>query len=243
MKILLITTLLLFSITSRNYSQPSEFDHTKFDVLLKENVDKNGNVNYSAFVSNKDFDNYIISIAEADISNLNEEDKLAFYLNAYNATVIKNVLDHLPITSPMDVDGFFKKITHKIVGDEITLDKLEYDYVMKIEPVLVHFGLVCAAESCPKLLRKAYDGETVFKQLEENGKTFLNDRSKNHIDKENKILYISEIFKWFKKYFEERYGSLQNTVVHFMNESDKEFLTENEVEIKFNNYNWQLNTQ
>ena len=243
MKILPLITLLLLSIAGCNYSQSSGFDHSKFDALLKVNVDGNGMVNYSAFKNNKNFDDYIKSIADADVSNLSKEDKLAFYLNAYNATVIKNVLNHSPITSPMDVDGFFKKITHKIAGNEITLDKLEYDYVMKIEPVLVHFGLVCAAHSCPKLLHQAYDGKTVFQQLEENGKIFLNDRSKNHLDKENKILYLSEIFKWFKKYFEERYGSLQKAAQYFMNESDKKFLEENKVEVKFNKYNWQLNTQ
>ena len=243
MKILLFITLFLISTTACNYSQSSVFDHSKFDELLKANVHENGMVNYSAFKNNKNFDDYIKSIAEAEVSNLSKEDKLAFYLNAYNATVIKNVLDHSPITSPMDVDGFFKKIPHKIAGNEITLDKLEFDYAMKIEPVLVHFGLVCAAQSCPKLLRKAYDGKTVFQQLEENGKNFLNDPSKNRLDKENKILYLSEIFKWFKNYFEERYGSLQKAAHHFMNESDKKFLKENKVEVKFNKYNWQLNSQ
>jgi len=243
MKILSFIILLLLSVTGWSFSQSSGFDHSKFDALLKANVDENGMVNYSAFRNNKYFDDYIKSIAEADVSNLSREDKLAFYLNAYNAIVIKNVLDYSPITSPMDVDGFFKKITHQIAGNDITLDKLEYDYAMKIEPVLVHFGLVCAAQSCPKILQKAYDGETVFQQLEENGKTFLNDQSKNHLDKENKILYLSEIFKWFNNYFEERYGSLQKTAAYFMNENDKKFLEENEVEVKFNKYNWQLNAQ
>jgi len=162
MKILPLITLLLLSITSWSFSQSSRFDHSKFDALLGANVDENGMVNYSAFKNNRDFDDYIKSIAEADVSNLSKEDKLAFYLNAYNATVIKNVLDHSPVSSPMDVEGFFKKIPSKIAGNKITLDKLEYDYVMKIEPVLVHFGLVCAAQSCPKILQKAYDGETVF---------------------------------------------------------------------------------
>lgn len=243
MKIISFIILLLLAITDYNYSQPSVFDHSKFDVLLKTNVDKNGMVNYPAFVNNKDFDDYIKRIAEADVINLSKDDKLAFYLNAYNATVIKNVIDHLPITSPSDVDGFFKKITHQIAGNEVTLDKFEYDYVMKIEPVLIHFGLVCAAQSCPKLLQKVYDGKTVFQQLEENGKNFLNDRSKNHLDNENKILYLSEIFKWFKKYFEERYGSLQKAAAHFINESDRKFLNKNKVEIKFNKYNWKLNSK
>ena len=124
MKVLPLITLLLLSIAGCNYSQSSGFDHSKFDALLKVNVEENGMVNYSAFKNNKDFDDYIKSIAEADVSNLSKEDKLAFYMNAYNATVIKNVLDHSPVSSPMDVEGFFKKIPHKIAGNKITLDKL-----------------------------------------------------------------------------------------------------------------------
>ncbi len=85
MKILSLITLLLLSITGCNYSQPSGYDHSKFDALLKANVDENGMVDYSSFKSNKDFDDYIKSITEADVSNLSKEDKLAFYLNAYNA--------------------------------------------------------------------------------------------------------------------------------------------------------------
>ncbi|MBT8386790.1 MAG: hypothetical protein KJO12_05210, partial [Ignavibacteria bacterium] len=87
------------------------------------------------------------------------------------------------------------------------------------------------------------DGKTVLQQLEENGAEFLNDPSKNRLDEENNILYLSEIFKWFKKSFEERYGSLQKAAEYFMSESDKKFLKKKKVEVKFNKYNWQLNTQ
>ncbi|MBT8386815.1 MAG: DUF547 domain-containing protein, partial [Ignavibacteria bacterium] len=128
MKLLSLIVFLILITTGSNISQPFGFDHSKFDALLKANVDENGMIDYAAFKNNNGFTAYIKSIAEADISNLSKEDKLAFYLNAYNATVIKNVLDNLPITSPMDVDGFFKKITHQIAGNEMTLDKLEYDY-------------------------------------------------------------------------------------------------------------------
>jgi hypothetical protein len=48
---------------------------------------------------------------------------------------------------------------------------------------------------------------------------------------------------WFPDAFEEKYGSLKNTAIYFMNEKDKQFLNDNEAEIKFNKYNWQLNSQ
>ena len=78
MKILSLITLLLLSITGCNYSQPTGFDHSQFDALLKANVDENGMVDYAAFKNNNDFTVYIKSIAEADVSNLNKEDELAY---------------------------------------------------------------------------------------------------------------------------------------------------------------------
>ncbi len=243
MKNLFVVIITILLISTLINAHKHKFDHTIFDDLLKANVDEDGMVNYAAFKSNKQFEEYLNSIESADISKLSKEDKLAFYINAYNATVIKNVLDHLPIKSPMDVDGFFNKIKHTIVGKEITLDELEHKYALKIEPTLSHFGLVCAAISCPKLLAKVYDGKTVFMQLEENAQVYLNDLQKNKLDRENNILYMSEIFKWFKNSFIKKYGSLKNSAIQFMNDNDAKYLNENEVTIKYMKYNWKLNEQ
>ena len=241
-KIIFVILGLLFCFHKSIISQ-TNFDHSTFDNLLKKYVDQTGMVNYTAFQNDKEFNDYIATIGTADIDNLSKNDKLAFYINAYNATVIKNVLDHWPIKSPLEVDGFFNKIKHRVAGKEMTLDELEHKYTLTIEPVLSHFGLVCGAKSCPKLIAKAYDGRGVIVQLNENAMFFLNDIKNNRIDRENSILYLSEIFKWFPEAFEEKYGSLKNTAINFMNEEDKLFLEDNEVEIKFIKYNWQLNAQ
>ncbi len=237
----IITAIFIF--TSLINAQQNKFDHSKFDALLKANVNEEGLVNYDGFKNNKQFAEYLHSIENADISRLSDADKLAFYINAYNAMVIKNILDHSPIKSSMDVDGFFDKIRFKFAGVEETLNGLEYNYIFKIEPVLVHFGLVCSGMSCPILLQKAYDGSSVYKQLEENGRVFMNDKSKNKLDREKKVLYLSEIFKWFKDNFVKKYGSLKNTAIHFMNDNDAKFLKENDVTIKYMKYDWALNKQ
>ncbi|MEE9572311.1 MAG: DUF547 domain-containing protein, partial [Candidatus Neomarinimicrobiota bacterium] len=140
-------------------------------------------------------------------------------------------------------DGFFRKIKHTSAGKEITLDELEHKYALKIEPTLSHFGLVCAAVSCPKLINATYEDDSVFEQLEKNGGIYFNDSDKNRLDRENKILYLSEVFKWFKDSFVKKYGSLKETAMHFMNESDAKFLKENDITIKYMKYNWQLNKQ
>jgi hypothetical protein len=219
------------------------FDHTKFDSLLKKNVTQEGLVNYRAFKNNKQFENYLSNISKANLNNFSKEEKLAFYINSYNACTIKNILNHSPVGSPMDVDGFFKKHKFKVAGEELSLDEIEYDRTLKIEPVLSHFGLVCAAKSCPRLLPAAYTAENIYNQLEENMKLFLRDTSRNHIDKEKNILYVSQIFNWFKDSFEKKYGSLKNLATRGMKNSDANFLRNNEVKISFLEYNWELNSQ
>jgi len=241
-KFLILIIPTLFIITCSN-AQSNKFDHSIFDALLSVNVDESGMVNYPAFINNQKFATYLKDIENADIGGFTKEEKLAFYINAYNATVIKNVLNHWPINSPMDVDGFFNKIKHTIAGKEITLDELEHKYALKIEPVLSHFGLVCAAVSCPKLIRSTYKSESVIRHLEENGRIYFNDLNKNRLDRENNILYLSEIFKWFKDSFIKKYGSLKETAIHFMNDDNRVFLMNNEASVKYLKYNWKLNTQ
>jgi hypothetical protein len=241
-KFIILIIPLLFINTCSN-AQSNKFDHSILDALLKEFVDESGMVNYPAFINNQKYTTYLKAIENANISGFTEEEKLAFYINAYNATVIKNVIDHLPIYSPMDVDGFFNKIKHTIAGKEITLDELEHKYVLKIEPVLSHFGLVCAAITCPKLIRGAYKSESVIKQLEENGRIYFNDSNKNRLERENNILYLSEIFKWFKDSFVNKYGSLKETAIHFMNDDDRVFFMNKEASVEYLKYNWELNTQ
>jgi len=234
--------LLLFSVKI-SCVQHSGFNHSKFDKLLKIYVDEDGKVDYEGFKNCKDYYDYLSAIQSADISALSQAEKLAFFINAYNAIVIKNVIDHFPIISPMDVKGFFNKIKHKVFGKELTLDELEHNYALKIEPLLTHFGLVCAAKSCPKLLQKAYNGNDIYEQLESNFRSFLNDSGKNRLDRVTKTLYLSEIFGWFKDNFVNKYGSVKEAVAEFMNEEDSEYLMKNDIKIKYILYNWNLNKQ
>ena len=243
MKFISLISAIILNISVSINAQSDSFDHSIFDKLLKENVNDKGLVDYQAFKKNKLFDDYINKISTADLSKTEKQEKLAFLINAYNVLTIKNVLNNFPIDSPMDVEGFFKENKFIVAGMELTLDEIEYNHILTIDKVLPHFGLVCAAVSCPKLIREAYNGQSVFTMLEENTRVFLNDETKNRLDRESKTLYLSEIFKWFRKSFEEKYGSLLETTKHFINEDDKNFIDKNEVEIKFIPYDWRLNSQ
>ena len=218
-------------------------DDKVFDAVLNQYVDLDGKVDYKGIKADHRFSEYLEQLAEADISKFSGDAKLAFWINAYNASVVKNVLDHYPLDSPMSVDGFFKKFKFNVAGENLSLDEIEHQKVMKIEPVLIHFGLVCGASSCPKLIPHAYFPESVYKQLEQNAKDFMNDKTRNRLDREYRTLYLSSIFKWFKNYFVDRYGSLKKAAMAFINDNDSRFLAQNNVEVKYLNYNWELNTQ
>lgn len=126
MKQIFIILLLALSYTNgESNNSRAFFDHSLFNKLLSKNVNSVGMVNYEAFKKSRKFEEYLNNLKNAEINNLSKSEKLAFYINAYNAFVIKNVIDHWGISSPMDVKGFFDKIKFSLAGDKLTLNEIE----------------------------------------------------------------------------------------------------------------------
>jgi hypothetical protein len=69
------------------------FDHTAFDVLLRAHV-AGGLVDYDAFAKSPKFPNYVESLAKADITSLPKAERLAFWINTYNAYMIQLIVSH-----------------------------------------------------------------------------------------------------------------------------------------------------
>ncbi|MCK5710400.1 MAG: DUF547 domain-containing protein, partial [Deltaproteobacteria bacterium] len=78
------------------------FDHSysTYNSLLNKYV-KNAKVNYEGFIDSraefKTFLKALGSVNENDYEGWTEEQKLAFWINAYNAFTIKAIIDHYPI--------------------------------------------------------------------------------------------------------------------------------------------------
>ncbi len=92
--------------------------------------------------------------------------KRRFYINAYNLLVIKGVVDHYPFANLEEVPGFFKNIFHDIAGQQLSLDQIEFQHLVKdpVDPRL-HFVLNCGAYSCPTLYNEAIRPEEIEEQL------------------------------------------------------------------------------
>lgn len=216
-------------------------DSNFFEVtgkFLADNV-KDGKVNYAALKKNPaELDRLTKSIAEFDLSALNAAETKAFWLNAYNILVIKGVVTHLPINSPLDVQGFFKTITYPAAGENLTLDDIEHK---KIRPVYgdarIHFALVCAALGCPPIKPFAYLPAKLDEQLDNSTIEILNDDTFIIVDEKTKKVAVSEIFNWFR-------GDFENdgvTILEYINRYRKSEIPGN-YELSFNPYNWQLNS-
>jgi hypothetical protein len=212
---------------------------------------KQGGLDYAAVEADRsDLDAFLEHVSETDPSSLSEADRLAFWINAYNAITVGRVLDRYPgIESVRDVDGFFDELTFPVGGASMTLDAIEAK--AREMDVRVHFAVVCASTSCPDLRPEAYVGPRVDAQLREQTRRFLADEEKGlRYDEKGNDVHLSSIFKWYAGDFTggstivaffARGGVLDWVVEHVGDRELAERLEEREPSVKYLEYDWSLN--
>jgi hypothetical protein len=177
--------------------------------------------------------------------------RLAFWLNVYNAAAVKLVLDRHPLRSLRDVgwlpNAAFRLAVIPMDGLErgtMSLDDVEHRTI-RADPALrdprVHFALVCAARSCPPLRAEAYRAADLDVQLGEQGRTFLRDASKNRWDPATRTLHLSSIFKWFREDFEAVAPDLPAFVAPYLDGEAATAVRAGDVRVEFLPYDWALN--
>lgn len=160
---------------------------------------RDGGFDYAALARDRDrLDEYLAWVAAASPEGWNAPDRLAFWINAYNAAVAGLVLDRYPeITSVREVDGFFDSLRVAVAGTTMTLDEIE-GAARALGDARVHFAVVCASTSCPDLRAEAYVGDRLDAQLEDQTRRFLADPRKGlRFDAAAGELHVSSIFKWY----------------------------------------------
>ena len=149
------------------------------------------------------FESYLRWMAQADLSDMSRADQIAFYINAYNACSIKAVLDHYPVHTPLDVDGFFERLEFQVAGEWLKLggsegDSMEYDRLIKnYRDMRAHFAVVCADRGCLPLKPGAYTGKTLDADLEAAARKFVTDERHFKVVPEKREVHVSKIFEWY----------------------------------------------
>jgi hypothetical protein len=172
--------------------------HDAFDALLREYVSSNGKVNYAGFKANeKKLDAYLNTLArQRPQSDWSREQKLAYWINVYNAFTIKLIVDHYPVESIKDIDRPWDKKWIELDGKTFSLNEIEHDIIRPTfrEP-RIHFALVCAAISCPPLADRAYTAENLEQMLQQRTRQFINNERFNVTQEE--VVRISPLFDWY----------------------------------------------
>lgn len=238
----LLTTALLVPLFAGQAFADDIVDHEPFDALLKTYVNKKGEVAYAKLKGNEEdlakLDKYIESLAESKFEGKRRA-RLAAYINAYNANVIRKVINNYPTESVMKLDNFFKKEDIKVGGKAMSLDSLENKIIRpKFKDPRIHFVLVCAAVSCPKLQRKALTSKNVYSTMERATKAFV---PKATTVEENTVK-TSKLFEWFKQDFVDKEGSVENYLAKYLPDH-AELLKSGKAKIETTHYDWALNKQ
>ena len=209
------------------------------NILLQSSV-KNGQVDYATIKQNDNqIDQLYQEIGEMSLKDASEDEKKAFYINAYNLITIYQVKENYPLKSPMDVKGFFDEKKHTVAGESLTLNALEKEKLLKpYQDPRVHFVLVCAAQSCPPLASTAYRADQLDKQLEEKTRQALNNPQYTRVDKAAKKVEVSKIFDWYQDDFTRNNPSVLAYINQYRNKPIPQDYTVNYYE-----YDWKLNNQ
>ena len=170
------------------------------------------------------------------------DDGLAFYINSYNALAIQGILNGQSPDSRWGRHKFFKRQKFKVLGEEISLETLEHERIAALGDPRIHFAIVCASLSCPRLSSHAYQPEQINVQLHDAAHRFINDPTRNHFDLDRRIAFISMIFDWYADDFEQAGGSVQRYLARFIDDAEvQEALRADEFELRYIEYDWNLN--
>jgi len=232
--IILLCLINFTAATSQNLNQFVE----KTDAFLKENV-IDGKVAYKKIKASPYQLNELVALAsKIKVQKTNPNQYRAFWINAYNITVIKSVIESYPIKTPLDVSGFFDKKKHDVAGIQITLNDIE-NILLRLQfnnDPRFHFVLVCAGLGCPPIIKEAYLPDTIETQLDRQTKLALNNPSFIKVNNKKKKVFFSQIFEWYNSDFKAENKSL----IDFVNTYRTELIP-GKYKSSYYSYDWSLN--
>ena len=205
--------LLVLGVSTAAAKSP---DPAALDAVLADRG-KSGGFDYKAATGQdrKRLGAYLANLADADPATMTPDEKKAFDINAYNAIAIQTLLEN-PGKKVTDVGGAFNRTKHRLGGEMLTLDEIE-NRLREMKDARIHFAIVCASMSCPPLAAKAYTADGLSAALDRQGRAFVNDATKNVVDRGRGRLALSRIFFWNRKEFErDAGGSLVKFVAKYV---------------------------
>jgi len=248
------TLILFLTLTMSVLASP---DHSLFTAILRNHV-REGRVDYQSLRQDERLPRYLAQLAVTDPDQLaNDQEKLAFWLNAYNAYTLKLIVDRQPTTRITEIGtgglilGSLLKSTAwdirfaEIGGKQYTLNEIEHEIIRRqFQDSRAHFALNCASGSCPVLRPEAYDSDRLDAQLDDQARQFLGDDQRNRFDLATKTAWLSSIFSWYQKDFGKDKAAALLAAAQFAPDAVRRSIESdpNAWKVEFLTYDWSLNS-
>jgi Protein of unknown function, DUF547 len=261
--VLLIFMLAAIAVPSAQESPAAK--QPPFDQILDLYV-RDGFVYYRALKSDRaKLDGYLNQLAAADAARLSRNEQVAFWLNAYNAIVLRTVIDHYPIQghasaypskSIRQIPGAFESAPHRVGGRTLTLDDIEKKVLPEFHDPRMYLALGRGAVGSGRLRSEAYVPERIETQLSEMVSECTSRPVCAQIDRGNNKILASAIFSWREKEFAEAYGdkapaafanrspverAILSLVEPKLLASERQLFAQNSFQVVFEPFDWTLN--
>jgi hypothetical protein len=273
MKKILTAAAVVFAIvgvTAQNYQPSPDLDaiHVPYDALLDPNV-RDGLVYYRTLqASSGRLSRYIASLNSPAVvsgyAKWSDDQKKAFWINAYNAIVLQTVVQHYPIrgtakgypaNSIRQIPGAFEKTLHAIAGKQLTLDQIETTVIAELNDPRMFLALGRGAVDSGRLRSEAYSSKAVDKQLEDAKRQFAVTPRWSKVDALTGKVSISPILSWrapmfIKEYADDAYDlpkrePIELAVIGFLRPhllaAEEEFIKKNTFQLTYEPFDWRLN--
>jgi hypothetical protein len=242
--------------------------HKPLDELLDVYV-RDGLVYYQALRGDRGkLDRYIAALGSqatgAAYPGWTPSQQAAFWVNAYNAFVLRTVIDHYPIrgrakeypaASIRQIPGAFERLTHRAAGRSVTLDEIDKVILPEFKDPRLHLALGRGAIGSPRLRSEAFAGPRLEAQLKgveaecpTRSECILVDATTNRIA-------VTAVVGWHESQFVATYGNsgkrfahrspIERAVLAFIEPSlfatEREFLDRDQFHVTYSDFNWELN--
>ena len=236
-----------------------------FDQLLDLYV-RNGDVYYRALRSDRaKLDGYINLLGTASVAKASRQEQIAFWLNAYNALVLRTVIDHYPIQarasqypakSIRQIPGAFERLPHRVAGRTLTLDQIEKDVLPEFRDPRVYFALGRGAAGSGRLRSEAFLPARIEEQLADVASECVTRAQCLSIDREAGKVNASSIFSWRESEFAAAFAAtappaftsrapVERAIIAFVMPKllpiEKEMLEKNTFQFVYTPFDWTLN--
>jgi hypothetical protein len=261
----MLLAIVLATPATRAQDAGADARRQRLDQILDINV-RDGLVYYRALKSDRArLDGYVASLANVRLDTASPQEQVAFWINGYNAVVLKTVIDHYPIPqrsreypagSIRQIPGAFERQTHRLAGRTVTLDEIEQTILPTFHDPRVFFALGRGAVGSGRLRSEAYTPDRLEEQLGEAAAECVTRAQCVEFDRAANVLKVSSIFSWRRNEFVDAYAEkaanmfagrspVERAVLAFIDprmlNAERDFLKKNDFRMEYTPFDWSLN--